>query len=538
MLSLEYWHLMFRNRLSWIPLLCCLTQLPIAAEEPLVIDLGEGVSIELVRISKGTFTQGSPASEQGREVDEAAREVTLSRDFSLGTTPVTVGQFRRFVASTNHKTEAESGSSGGFGVMGGKLVQQPQFNWRNPGYAQTDEHPVTIVTVADAAAFLSWLSSQAGRTMTLPTEAQWEYACRAGSAGRFHNGNDDTAMDAIGWSQKNASLSPMPVKQKLPNAFGLYDMSGNVYEWCQDIYNLYPAESVSDPLQLQGQPGEKVRNVLRGGSWMRLPKRCRSAARYRATPGTRNAENGFRVATMDLQVVAASPATEAPPQASENVMPPVMEPVSNAVTGDLERFVAPGPSVSPESSLFAAFFFFLLILFMAWLARKIYQSVAGHASDTSQRISRPRTKDPDRIDEFAAGSMAGILETLEDGFWFSTESYSIGTMLQCEYWCNKTLFSETVEVTSPVRQFFYTGSPPTDIRILVADSVSRPGNLNAPNPTEYWTPETEPSPSRNNPQPYVFVDPLRASRSHSDRDRDDSQTDSTTNRGNGFPPAY
>ena len=134
--------------------------------------------------------------------------------------------------------------------------------------------------------------------------------------------------------------------------------------------------------------------------------------------------------------------------------------------------------------------------------------------------------------------MASIFETEEDGFWFSTESYSIGTMLQCEYWADKTLFSETVEVTSSIRQFFYTGSPPTDIKIRIADYVSRPGDLNAPYPTESWTSETEPSPSRNNPQTYVFVDPLKSSRSRSDQDRDDSQTNSTTNTGVGFPPAY
>ena len=93
---------------------------------------------------------------------------------------------------------------------------------------------------------------------------------------------------------------------------------------------------------------------------------------------------------------------------------------------------------------------------LAWFGRKIYRAFAGSESKTSTRISRPRTNGPDRIDGFALGAMASIFETEEDGFWFSTESYSIGTMLQCEYWADKTLFSETVEVTSSVRQFFYT----------------------------------------------------------------------------------
>ncbi len=125
-----------------------------------MIDFGDGVSIELVRIPKGQFTQGSHESEQGREVDEVAREAELLSDFYLGTRPVTVGQIRRFVAATNYSTEAESGPSRGFGVVGGELVQQPQFNWKNPGYAQTDEHPVTIVTFADAGAFVKWLRNK------------------------------------------------------------------------------------------------------------------------------------------------------------------------------------------------------------------------------------------------------------------------------------------------------------------------------------------------------------------------------------------
>lgn len=532
---------MYRIWLSWILSLYCLTHSIGMAAETLVVDLGDGVSIELVRVSKGQFSQGSPESEQGREADEVVRTVVLSNDFYLGTTPVTVGQFRRFVAATNYRTEAESGPSGGFGVVGGELVQQPQFNWKNPGYAQTDEHPVTIVTFADATSFLKWLSEKSARTMVLPTEAQWEYACRAGSTSRFSNGDDDAAMDAIGWSQKNAASAPMPVKQKQPNAFGLCDMSGNVYEWCQDVYNLHPPDSVSDPLQVQGQPGEKVRNVLRGGSWMRLPKRCRSAARYRATPGTRNAENGFRVATMDLQVVAVSPKVDTPPQAAENGTSPMPEPSPETDSQHSTRFVNEPPPGSPESpwSGVGSFFFALFVGLITWFGRKFFsKAFAPDEPETLVKNLRERANLPDRIDGVALGMMSGLFQTEEDGFWFSTESYAIGTMLQCEYWADKTLFNETVEVTSPVRQFFYTGSPPTDIKIRIAEYVSRPGDRNSPYPTETWNSETEPSPPRNNPQTYVFVDPLNPAYSRSEHGHDETPPEPPAIRGAGFPPAY
>ncbi len=535
---------MCRIQPLWIILLCGLIPSTCVAQESLTVDLADGVLVELVRIPKGQFSQGSPESEQGREADEVVRTVVLSSDFYLGTTPVTVGQFRRFVAATNYKTEAESGPSGGFGVENGELVQQPQFNWKNPGYTQTDDHPVTIVTLADATAFLKWLSDKSGRTMVLPTEAQWEYACRAGSVSRFYNGDDDAAMDAIGWSQKNAPSSPMPVKQKQPNAFGLYDMSGNVYEWCQDVYNLYPADSVSDPLQMQGQPGEKVRNVLRGGSWMRFPKRCRSAARYRATPGTRNAENGFRVATMNLQILAAPAKVNAPPEVAES-SPPVFGPTPMPDNEGSASFVDQRPAVSPQtpSSGRGGFFFFIAFMaFMAWIGRKIYRAIAVVEPESSSMTAEPRPTPradlPDRIDGFTLGMMAGLLQTEKDGFWFSTEKYSIGTMLKCEYWADKKLFNETVEVTSPVKQFVYTGSPPTDIKISIANSVSRPGDLNVPYPTESWTAETEPSQPRSNPQTYVFVDPLNPVHSRSERGHDDPRPETTTNQNVGFPPAY
>ena len=143
------------------------------AQQAVRLPLGGGVDMELVRIESGNFTQGEPV--------DVRREVNLTKPFYIGKFPVTRGQFARFVAATNYRTESEKGVSGGFGWEGGKLVQKKQYTWRTPGFSQTDEHPVVMVDFSDAKAFCSWLSRMSGRTISLPTEAQWEYAARAGT---------------------------------------------------------------------------------------------------------------------------------------------------------------------------------------------------------------------------------------------------------------------------------------------------------------------------------------------------------------------
>ena len=232
----------------------------------------------------------------------------------MGTYHVTRGQFRQFVKDSGYKTDAEKGEEpGAFGWNPEKrrFEFNKEYSWRNAGFEQTDEHPVVNVSWNDAVAFCKWLSKKEGKTYRLPTEAEWEYACRAGTTTRYYSGDDPETLAKVGnvadatakakfpdwkWTIKASDgyVFTAPVGQFKPNAFGLYDMHGNAWQWCADWYGdeYYAKSPADDPT---GPDAGDVR-VLRGGSWAHRPLFTRSAIASGIPPDSRNNFAGFRVA--------------------------------------------------------------------------------------------------------------------------------------------------------------------------------------------------------------------------------------------------
>jgi formylglycine-generating enzyme required for sulfatase activity len=264
-------------------------------------DLGEGVNLEMVLISAGTFKMGSLDSEVGSQSDETRHEVTISKPFYLGKYPITVAQWKRFVAVTDYKTEAET-SGGAFKWDGKEWKLDPDTNWKHPGFRQAPTHPVVCVSWNDVQKFHSWLNALAlknATTFAMPSESQWEYACRAGTTTPFHFGSELNGTQAncdgnfpYGTNRKGPFVEKTtPVGTYPPNAWGLYDMHGNVWQWCSDWYGEYPEKPIKDPVG----PLSGKHRVLRGGSWFINANLCRAASRLRTFPSNRDDDCGGRV---------------------------------------------------------------------------------------------------------------------------------------------------------------------------------------------------------------------------------------------------
>jgi formylglycine-generating enzyme required for sulfatase activity len=257
---------------------------------PLVNSIG----MELVPIPPGKFLMGSPDEEPGRQVDEGPQhEVIITRPFYMAVHDVTVGQFKAFVKDKGYQTEAEKGD-GAFRIIPGRPEEKdPQANWQNPGFEQADDHPVVCVSWNDAGAFCDWLSAKEGKKYALPTEAQWEYCCRAGSQTRFHFGNDDRELAQYAWYGGHSENRTHPVGGKKPNAWGLFDMNGNVWQWTFDTYaaDYYGKSPKLDP----PGPSTAGNRVFRGGAWNDELSFCRAARRYSAAPSIRTTHLGIRI---------------------------------------------------------------------------------------------------------------------------------------------------------------------------------------------------------------------------------------------------
>jgi serine/threonine-protein kinase len=231
------------------------------------------VGIKMVLVPAGSFTMGSPNSEAGREANEGPRHsVVIRKPFFIGAYAITQGQYKR--------------------VMG---HNPSHFDIKHHG---SEEHPVEMVSWDDARAFCKWLTAldtelMDGQFYRLPTEAEWEYACRAGCQETYSFGEDETRLNSFGWFRDNAEGMTHPTGQLCPNPWGLYDMHGNTWEWCLDYYKgAYPEER-----ERENPRGPRLGRfrVLRGGSWYNEARFCRSAHRSRHLPGEKSRLIGFRV---------------------------------------------------------------------------------------------------------------------------------------------------------------------------------------------------------------------------------------------------
>jgi formylglycine-generating enzyme required for sulfatase activity len=255
--------------------------------------LANSLGMKLVPIPAGDFLMGSPAAEPRRAPNEGPpRRITIPRPFHLGAHLVTVGQFRAFTLATGYITDAEKG--GGALHPGSNGAFDPRCIWRSPGWEQTDTHPVACLSWHDAQAFCDWLSTKEGRSYRLPTEVEWEYACRAGSGSAYSFGDDASRLDDYAWFAGNSGGHAHPIGQRKPNAWGLYDMHGNLFQWCADLYD--PHFFGHRPGAEKQEPARGTARVQRGGSWRSEASECRAARRIWDVPaGRRNDRGGFRV---------------------------------------------------------------------------------------------------------------------------------------------------------------------------------------------------------------------------------------------------
>ena len=255
------------RRLFILAAFALLAAAPLRAEEgtpPMIIDCGIGSKMVMVRMTlaqvpAGETMVGSPDG-KGEKDERPAQQVRFEQPFYMGIYEVTQAQYEA--------------------VMG-----------KNPSVFASPDFPVERVSWYDAVEFCKKLSARTGERIRLPTEAEWEYACRAGSLTPYFFGSDESKLGEYAWTSANNNNRVSPVGVKKPNAWGLYDMHGNVWEWCQSLYKPYPYRA-DDGRENLDAPGPRV---LRGGGWFQVPGGARSAFRAWGKPSAAQMYHGFRV---------------------------------------------------------------------------------------------------------------------------------------------------------------------------------------------------------------------------------------------------
>ena len=299
------------------------------------------LGMAFVRLAAGEFLMGSDEASESLaraypqlpttrfaqlEDEEPVHRVRITRSFWMGRHEVTVGQFRRFIEASGYVPESVADRTGGYGwrvdydpatTKRGDAFEgrDPRYSWRNPGFTQGDDHPVVNVTWNDAQALAAWLSKTESRRYRLPTEAEWEYACRAGTRSRYSSGDEPRSLlgaanvfdasSAKNWPRwklmavdgDDGYAFTAPVGSFAPNPWGLYDMHGNAWEWVADWHGdkYYAQSPLDDP---QG-PAEGEVRVRRGGSWHTWAFYARAAYRNWNAPDTRYTLVGIRLVRED-----------------------------------------------------------------------------------------------------------------------------------------------------------------------------------------------------------------------------------------------
>ena len=324
----------------------------------LTVDLGKGVQLKMVLIPAGEFKMGSGESAEataaffnktyGEDLVQAdwfkdehpQHRVRITKPFYLGAYHVTRGQFRQFVADTAYKTDAEKGEKpGAYGWApdGKEFGFNEKYSWQNAGFEQTDEHPVVNVSWNDAVEFCKWLSKKESKTYRLPTEAEWEYACRAGTTTRYYSGDDPETLATVGnvadaaakaqfpdwtWTIKanDGHVFTSPVGKFKPNAFGLYDMHGNAWQWCADWYGrnttpsppqtTQPAQTPAMAVSFVAVPGASGRTTPVPPFVAGTPQASGATTQGSVLPGLSNSVASCRVTVCGLALFPFTPAAQ------------------------------------------------------------------------------------------------------------------------------------------------------------------------------------------------------------------------------------